>query len=92
MRKLNTVCEISSIVKVKIFLYIFFCLYYRDLWFGLGLHGDIIFIQGRVGGTLEGQKEMMKREKTEGRKTLEDFLSLLELNSLYYSLFLEHLS
>lgn len=45
-----------------------------------------------MGLTLEGQKETMNREKADGRKTPGDFLSLLELNSLYYSLFLGHLS
>lgn len=80
-------------VKVKTFLFIFFYLYHRDhlLCLVWACHGKIIIIQGRVGGTLNDQKEMMKREKTERRKSLGDFLSLLELNS-YYSLFLEHLS
>lgn len=81
-------------LEVKTFLFIFFYFYYTDhlpclIW---ACHGDITFIQGRVGGTLEGQKEMMNREKAEGRKTPGDILSLLELNSLYYSLFLGHLS
>lgn len=79
-------------LKVKTFHFIFFFLHYKGnlphlVW---ACHGDITCIQGKEGGRLKGQKEVMKREREEGRKPLRDFLALLDLNLLYYSLFVEH--